>query len=105
MLTRAPIQLTLYNENDEPLKELSRVIVPWKLLKKSIRLAKNVDLNNPGEDDIDQIADLIIEVFGESKVTRDELDNYADIGEMSSVLLSIVSRARGLVPNAPPATN
>jgi len=99
-----PIVLTLYDENDEPIAELKRLIIPWGLLKKAVRLQKDIGdrLNEPTEADIDAIANLVIEIFGAEKVTLEQLDKYADVPEMMTVLMSIVSRARGLVPNSPP---
>ena len=104
MAPRASIELELYDEDSEVVKSLHRVVVPWGILKKAIRMGKVLD--KPGdemtEDDINQVSDLVVEIFGEDKVTRAELDKYADIGDMMAVLMNIISRARGIIPNAPP---
>ena len=97
-----PIKLKLYTESDEELKECTRLIVPWGILKRAVRLDKALDPDNMGEEDIDALAGLIIEVF-KGQVTAEELDEHADIGEMITVLQQIVAKARGLVPNPPPA--
>ena len=102
MPPKTPVELTLYDENDEISKELRRLIIPWGLLKKAVRLQESIDESNITDDDIDSISDLVIEIFGEEKVTREELEKGADVGDLMAVLMSIVSRARGLVPNAPP---
>lgn len=99
---KTPVELTLYGPNDEVVKELRRLIIPWGLLKKAARFQAELDVNNITGDDIDKISDLIIEIFGEEQVSRAELEAGADVGDMLAVLLGIVSRARGLVPNASP---
>lgn len=96
-----PVQLTLYNADDEPIKELSRLVIPWGILKRSVRLAKNVDPNHLGEEDIDAITALVKEVFGDN-VTMKELEDGADVGDMLSVLQMIVAKAGGAMPTQPP---
>jgi hypothetical protein len=104
-MPRANIELELYDENNESVKKLARVVVPWGILKKAVRLARVLDKASDqlDESEIDQIADLVVQIFGESNVTREELDQYADVGDMMTVLMGIINRARGIVPNAPPA--
>jgi hypothetical protein len=104
-MPRANIELELYDENNESVKKLARVVVPWGILKKAVRLARVLDKASDqlDESEIDQIADLVVQIFGESNVTRKELDQYADVGDMMTVLMGIINRARGIVPNAPPA--
>jgi hypothetical protein len=105
-MPKASVELDLYDADDEKVKSLHRLIVPWGILKKAARLnkrlgkAKDEDL---AEEDIDEVTDLVIEIFGEEKVTRLELDMYADIGDMITVIKTIAQRAHGLIPNAPPA--
>ena len=104
-MPRANIELELYDENNESVKKLARVVVPGGILKKAVRLARVLDKASDqlDESEIDQIADLVVQIFGESNVTRKELDQYADVGDMMTVLMGIINRARGIVPNAPPA--
>lgn len=96
---KTPVELTLYGTDDQVTKELKRLIIPWGLLKKAARLQAELDADHVTDDDIDKISDLIIEIFGAEKVTRQELEDGADMGDMLAVLLSIVGRARGLIPN------
>lgn len=105
-MPRAPIELDLYDNDNEKVKTLSRVVVPWGILKKAVRLNKRlgkVDVEEIDEEAIDEMADLVIETFGEDKVTREELDKYADLGDMITLIQTLVQRGHGLVPNAPPA--
>ncbi len=102
----APIQITLYDEHEEVKETYSRSRVPWGILKKAIRLSKlNTDLDKISAEDIDAIAGLVVEIFGD-QFTIAELDKGADVSEMMTVLQAIVTRASRLVkanPTVPPA--
>lgn len=101
-----PIEITLYGPDDEVIKDFSKLVVPWKILKRAMRLIKlqNKDEADLTEEDIDSIADLVVEAFG-GQFTRQDLDNGADISDMMSVLQMIVNKAQGLLPNqTPPAS-
>jgi hypothetical protein len=101
---KAPINLNLYDQGDEPIKELHRIIIPWGLAKKAISISKSLRKGEEiNADQMDAIAALVVEVFGEDQVTIEELDKYADLGDMVSTIREIEARAYGLVPNAPPA--
>ena len=91
-----PITITLYGPDSEPGKQYSRSIVPWGILKKAIALMKSIDQKDVAEEDMDAIAGLVVEAFG-NQFTVQELDQGADIGEMLAVLQGIVSRASTLV--------
>lgn len=99
---KTPVELTIYGTDDDVLKELSRLIVPWGLLKKAAKL-QQIEQENLEAADIDEITDLVLEIF-EGQVTREELEKGADLGDMLTVIMSIVMRAKGLVPNEPPRT-
>jgi hypothetical protein len=104
-MPKAPVELDLYDENSDNIKHLSRVVVPWGILKKAVRLYKRIgkDAEEISEDSIDEMAGLVIEVFGEAQVSREELDKYADLGDMINLIKTLVTRGHGLIPNAPPA--
>lgn len=104
-MPRAPVELVLYDTDNEVVKSLSRIVIPWGLLKKAVRLSKNIDNNTEelSEEVVDEMADLVVQIFGEEKVTRQELDDFADVSDMISVIETIVQRGHGLIPNAPPA--
>lgn len=96
-----PVKLTIYDADDEPVKELSRLVIPWGILKRAVRMVEHLDLEHVKEEDIDAISALIVEVFG-GKVTIEELDAGADLDDMIACLEQVISKARGMVPNAPP---
>jgi hypothetical protein len=103
-MPKAAIELDLYGPDDEKIKTLKRLIVPWGILKKAVRLTKNIGTGEDvTEENIDEIAGLVIEIFGEANVTREELDQCTDVGDMLAVINAIANRGRGLIPNAPPA--
>lgn len=104
----SPIILHLYNpETQEEEKSYSAVFIPWKVLKRAIRLNKT--LGNKSETEyeeanIDEIASLVIAIFGNG-LTTEMLDEQSDINEMMAVVRSIVSRARGIMdPTLPSKT-
>lgn len=97
-----PIKITLYSSSGEPMQEYSCSLIPWGILKKAIALTKGMDPENIGEQNLDAIAQLVVDVFGKQFSIAD-LDTGADIGEMMSVLQAVVSRASVLVtPNPTP---
>ncbi len=88
------MQITLYGEDSEPVKTFTRSFVPWKLLKKAISLSKELKEGELNEADVDNIAALVVDAFG-NQFTVDQLSNGADVGEMMTVLKAIISRAAG----------
>jgi hypothetical protein len=99
-----PIKLTLYDADDQMIKELCRTVVPWGLLKRAIRLSRGIDPDNLKEEDVDAMAGLVLAIFGD-KVTLKELDDNADTTDMMTVMTQIVAKAENLMPNPPiPAT-
>ncbi len=95
-----PLTITLYDENDEIIATYSRAFVPWRVLKAAVRMVKNFDVNNMDEKDIDALAALVVEAFG-NKFSVEDLNNGADVTEMVAVLLMIINKARGLLPSNP----
>lgn len=104
----SPIVLHLYNpETQEEEKTCSAVFIPWKILKRAIRINKALG-KKPVEDyeesDIDEISSLVVAIFGNG-LTTDMLDEQSDINEMMAVVQSIVGRARGIMdPTLPSKT-
>lgn len=96
----SPITLTLYGANDEVVGEYSRTIIPWGILKRAIRLSKSMDKENPADEDMDAIAGLVVEVFG-NQFTVEDLSNGADVSEMVTVLTAIMSKANAVMPANP----
>lgn len=101
----AHLVITLYDpETNDVIKEYSRTFVPWKLLKRAVKLSKSIgsfDSGDLSEDMIDELAALVVDTFG-SQFSVDQLSNGADIGEMMTVLTGIMASAQGTVPNPPP---
>lgn len=101
----AVITLNLYDANDER-TTITRSFVPWKMLKKAVKLYKTIGSKKPeefGEADVDALASYIIEVFPEKGLTVEQLDEQADISEMMSVVKTVMNHARGVMdPTLPP---
>jgi len=101
MLKNAPMVVHLYGEDDEVLKTFTRSFVPWKMLKKAVKLSKEVNFEDLKAEDVDQIAGLVVEVFSD-QFSLEDLDNGADVGEMLAVIENIVARANGVSLNPTP---
>jgi hypothetical protein len=99
-MSGTPITITLYGANDEEKQTFSRTVIPWGILKKAIALSKSINEDAVGSQDIDAIAGLVVEAFG-NQFTIQDLDVGADVGEMISVLKNIVARAGALVQANP----
>lgn len=104
MKPNAAIVITLYTEQDEKKNEHRRLIVPWGFLKRAVRLSKELDGGEITEDVIDQVADLLVEFFGQA-FTREELEKGADVAEIMACFQAIVAKAKGILPNPPPPAN
>ncbi len=103
MPKNTPMVITMYGEDNEVVATYNRSFVPWKMLKKAVKLSKEVDFEQLKAEDIDQVAGLVVEVFGD-QFTIEDLDNGADVSEMLVVIQNIVSRANGIQLNpTPPA--
>lgn len=94
----SPIELNLYNEQDEVIDTLSRVRIPSYLLDIAIELQKQV---NEDTQKADLLFDFIIEFYGSkrkdgSPLTRDDLKRQTDLMECLSVLRSVLTRANAL---------
>ena len=100
----APIKITLYDpETSEEKKTYSCLFIPWKLLKKAVKL-QSINQESLSDDDIDNIASLVVEAFGD-KFSLDELNNGADVGEMMTAITAIVTQASGGSVNPTPPGN
>lgn len=95
------LKVTLYDNDNEPVKTFTRTFVPWKLLKRAVRLMKTLNVEELSEADVDELAALVVDVFG-NQFTADELNDGADVGEMMTVLEAIMVSAQGSLPNPAP---
>lgn len=103
MPKNAPMVIHLYGEDNEIEHSFTRSFVPWKMLKKAVKLSQEVDFDKLKAEDVDQIAGLVVEVFGD-QFTLEDLDNGADVSEMLVVIQNIVARANAIQLNpTPPA--
>lgn len=101
MAPSTAIKITLYSENDEKKDTYQRLIVPWGMLKRAVRMSKNKKGAEVTEAQIDEISDLLVELF-KGSFTREELEAGADVGEIMACFQSIIAKAKGIIPNAPP---
>jgi hypothetical protein len=86
------VELKLYDQKDEAIKTCQRPIIPWGILKRAVKLSREIDQENLKEEDVDLIAALVVEIF-DGQVTLDELDKYADVSDMIAVINMIVTKA------------
>ena len=108
-----PIELTLYDPaTNEPIKTYVRSFVPWAILKRAIRMSKMLSgagdgANDLAEEDVDELASLVVAVFGD-QFSLEDVGKGTDVGEMMTVITAIISRASQFVggekANPPPAT-
>lgn len=98
-----PIKITIYGENDEPVKECVRRIIPWGLLKKAVKLQKDLSeakAKGEAEKQMDLINGFVVELF-KDQFTADELANGADTGEVIAVFQAVLARANAAVKSNP----
>lgn len=93
--------LHFYDDNSEVKETFTRCFVPWGMLKEAVKLQKAIDSEGMTEEILDQIAKVIVAVFGE-KFSVEDLNKQVEISEMLAVLQQIVATARGVLPNPPP---
>lgn len=91
----APIELNLYNVDDEIIGTLSRSRIPSYLLDMAIDLQNSMtaDTEKPNSD---VLFDFIVEFYGH-KVEREDLKQQTDLVECMAVLQSIMTRATQLM--------
>ena len=97
----SPIKLTLYDKNNEPIKELSQGIIPWGIMKQAIKLSKSLKvtdgmtreqiLANMDEEAVDSLTGLVAEVFT-GEVTVEDLNKHVEFDEMLTVLMQIMTK-------------
>ena len=88
----ALISLTLYNNEDEVIKTYEKSVIKWGLMKKAIKLGKNMDEKDFGEGDFDKISEFVCDLF-DNKFTLKELEDGADMGEVFTAFKSVIKKA------------
>lgn len=97
----AAITINLYGLNDEIKKTFTRSIIPWGILKKAVKLSKDLkDGDAISDEEVDALAQFVVDVFGD-QFTLDELNDGADLGEMMTVMKNIMTRAGAIVKENP----
>lgn len=91
-----PIELRLYNENDEVIDTLSRTRIPSYLLDMAIELQEQFASEN-GPKNADALFDFIVEFYGNQKITREDLKKQTDLIECMTVLQAIITRSTNLM--------
>ena len=90
----APIELHLYNEQDEIVDTLRRARIPSYLLDMAIALQETMS-SQEGTSQSDALFDFVVEFYG-NKISREELKKQTDLIECMAVLRSIITRASAL---------
>lgn len=99
----SPMVINLYGEEGELIKTVTQTFVPWKMLKSAAKLAATLNKDEPTEEDIEGITNLVVSVF-QGKVSPKELDDGAELTEMMAVLRQIIATSKtiNLNPTPPP---
>ena len=104
MSNPVPMKITLYDpETNEVKQEFTRLFVPWKLFKRALSIAKVMNKEDFGIEDmddstVDELAGLVVAVFG-NQFTIDQLDDGASISEMFTVIKAIVANVANISGN------
>lgn len=109
-----PIELTLYDQDDQPKETFQRNVIPWGLLKKAIGLQKQFEDKGTAEKkpwwkiwqkdesttaeeaQMRAISQFVVELFG-NKFSVKDLEVGADIGEVMTVFQTVIARASSTV--------
>jgi hypothetical protein len=110
----SPIKLTIYNDNNEVVREFEKSIVPWGILKRALKF-KDIDASTP--EGFDQLARFVCEFYGggqeanksgligrifkkqDQGLTLEMIEKGADASEVMTVINAIVNRAAAYFPN------
>ena len=94
MATGAPIELTFYDDQYEPIKTFSKGFVPTGILEAALDL-QGIDQKNLTRDDVQKIYAVVIEFYG-NQFSVDELKNQTDLSECLNVIMAIIGRVEML---------
>ncbi len=96
MVLGAPIELTLYDDNDEIIATYRRARIPVGFAERAMDLSVQLT-SEQGKDQLMAMYQLIVEFFGE-KFTIEDLRKGADLLELITVVDTIAVRAGELIP-------
>jgi len=91
-----PIQLTLYDVDDEVKGTFSRSRVPVSFAERAIEMSGSLK-DGMGIEQMQSLYALVVDFFG-NQFTIDELREGADLGELITVIKAIATRAVELMP-------
>ena len=89
----APIELPIYDDDDNVIDTLSRTRIPSYLLDMAIQLQKEFDAE--GGPNNDALFDFVVEFYNK-KYDREQIKKGTDLLECMNVLRSIITRASQL---------
>jgi len=91
----APIELPIYDENDNVIDTLSRTRIPSYLLDMAIQLQSQFSEEKDGEQNTDALFDFVVEFYNR-KYNREQIKKGTDLLECMNVMRSIITRASQL---------
>lgn len=97
-LTFAPIEITLYDENDEPIETYCKSVIRWGMLKQAIKLSKQLEgdgTSDLSEDSLDGLTAFVCRLF-DDRFTPQQLEDGADIAEITAAFRAVVNRANSM---------
>jgi hypothetical protein len=100
-MSGTPMTIHLYGEDNEIKQTYTQPFVPWKMLKAAVKIAGKLDPEHMKEEDVDELAGLVVAVF-KGKFSVEELTDGAEVSEMITVIRQIVGKANGLIENPTP---
>ncbi len=92
-----PIQLILYDDNDDVKGTFSRARVPVSFAERAIEMSGSLK-DGMGMDQMQSLYALVVDFFG-NQFTVEELRSGADLGELITVIKAIATRAVELMPS------
>ena len=99
-MLKEPVELTLYDDNDEEIETYKLMTIRWGLLKRALSLSKFVKkADDVTEEEFDAIGQLVCDMY-RNKFTLDDLDTKADKDQVMSAFQSIVRQSGKSFPNA-----
>ena len=103
-----PIQLTLYDENDEPIQTYSRARIPVSFAERAMEWSSSLSNDDLSQNQLTAMYQIIVDFYGE-KFSIDQLREGADLSELMAVVIGISQRVSEIMPATvnptPPATS
>ena len=87
------ITLTLYDENDKPIRTLTRASVRWKVLKRVVKLTEEGGRDNSYSDMFEAMTEIVGMIFA-GQATLEEIDAGARSEDIVGVIERVGELAR-----------